>query len=526
LRGYPLKTNLPVTQREFSFPAEQRLISATDLKGNITYCNDEFVAVSGFSREALLGSAHNIVRHPDMPESVYTHMWSYLLKGKSWMGIVKNRRSNGDHYWVNAYVTPIFINGRVSGYESVRVKPDRQQVERAIQLYAQLKAGVPAAPLAERLTALLQQSLPALLASGVAAACIYQGNVWLSVASTTALFFALKAHANAQLKATLGRVAGIAANSFDSSLIARTYTDERGPAAQLQMMLISEGAKIRTALSRLGDYASQASSMASNSRHLAEQSEVALEQQRGEADMVATAMTEMAASISQVSVHIHQTAKEADGVHHLTRVGAEEVGKTRLVIETLAKTVDNISGSVEGLAKETQSIQAAANMIRAIADQTNLLALNAAIEAARAGQQGRGFAVVADEVRALASKTQESTQSIQEIIASLQQVANQAVLIARQGGSEARSGVNQVIATQTALDGINTAVERIHQMSQQMAAATEEQAHVAEDISRQITNIAHVSDNNATLAVQSSQIGGELEDTAVALHALVARFNS
>ena len=139
MRGYTLKTNLPVTQREFSFPAEQRLISATDLKGNITYCNDEFVAVSGFSHEALLGSAHNIVRHPDMPESVYTHMWSYLLKGKSWMGIVKNRRSNGDHYWVNAYVTPIFINGRVSGYESVRVKPDRQQVERAVTLYAQLK---------------------------------------------------------------------------------------------------------------------------------------------------------------------------------------------------------------------------------------------------------------------------------------------------------------------------------------------------------------------------------------------------
>ncbi|MFV3402720.1 PAS domain-containing protein [Pseudomonas sp. NY15463] len=155
-----MRTNLPVTQKELEFSAGQRLISATDLHGKLTYCNDEFVAVSGYSREQLLGSPHNIVRHPDMPSAVFAHMWSYLKEGKSWMGVVKNRCCNGDHYWVNAYVTPIFSQGVLTGYESVRVKPDRDQVQRAVQLYARLKDNKQSQPLRERLGFWVRMVLP------------------------------------------------------------------------------------------------------------------------------------------------------------------------------------------------------------------------------------------------------------------------------------------------------------------------------------------------------------------------------
>ncbi|WP_259766503.1 PAS domain-containing protein, partial [Pseudomonas protegens] len=155
-----MRNNLPVTQRELVFPAEQRLISATDVRGKITYCNDEFVAVSGFSREELIGSPHNIVRHPDMPEAVFAHMWSYLKDGKSWMGIVKNRSNNGDHYWVNAYVTPIFSKGVIAGYESVRVKPEREQVERASALYQRMRSDNLALPWSYRVASVCGFALP------------------------------------------------------------------------------------------------------------------------------------------------------------------------------------------------------------------------------------------------------------------------------------------------------------------------------------------------------------------------------
>ena len=106
-----MRKNLPLTGRERSFDQSQRLISATDASGKILYCNDEFEAISGFTRAELIGSPHNIVRHPDMPPSVYEHMWQCLKAGKCWMGIVKNRCKNGDHYWVEAYVTRISTTG-------------------------------------------------------------------------------------------------------------------------------------------------------------------------------------------------------------------------------------------------------------------------------------------------------------------------------------------------------------------------------------------------------------------------------
>ncbi len=119
-----MRVNQPVTQRERLYPEHQNLISTTDLESRITYANDEFCQIAGFTLAELQGSPHNLVRHPDMPPQAFADMWRHLREGKSWMGPVKNRCKNGDHYWVNAFVTPIQdASGKVVEYQSVRTAP-------------------------------------------------------------------------------------------------------------------------------------------------------------------------------------------------------------------------------------------------------------------------------------------------------------------------------------------------------------------------------------------------------------------
>jgi PAS domain S-box-containing protein len=133
-----MKINQPVTQHEYELPDGATIISRTNKKGVISWCNDLFAEVSGFAREELIKQNHNIVRHPDMPTLIFADLWRTLQAGRSWTGIVKNRRKNGDFYWVRAMVTPV-PDG--SGYTSVRIKPTRQDIQNAESLYRRIHAG-------------------------------------------------------------------------------------------------------------------------------------------------------------------------------------------------------------------------------------------------------------------------------------------------------------------------------------------------------------------------------------------------
>ncbi|WP_447554894.1 methyl-accepting chemotaxis protein [Vreelandella sp. EE22] len=136
-----MRNNQPVTQREVALEGDDFLVSRTDLKGRITYANPAFIQISGFEREELMGAAHNIIRHPDMPSAAFENLWQTIQTSETWRGLVKNRCKNGDHYWVEASVTPIIEDAQVVGYTSVRVQASREAIQRAESIYADLREG-------------------------------------------------------------------------------------------------------------------------------------------------------------------------------------------------------------------------------------------------------------------------------------------------------------------------------------------------------------------------------------------------
>lgn len=141
-----MKKNLPVTGQEKIFPADRTLVSKTDTKGVITFVNRDFVDICGFSEKELVGSSHNIIRHPDMPPAAFEEMWATLKQGLSWRGLVKNRCKSGDHYWVDAKVVPVKKNGTIIGYMSVRTCPSRVDVAHANAAYQRMTTSPETAP--------------------------------------------------------------------------------------------------------------------------------------------------------------------------------------------------------------------------------------------------------------------------------------------------------------------------------------------------------------------------------------------
>ncbi|MDP2902714.1 MAG: methyl-accepting chemotaxis protein [Methylovulum sp.] len=167
-----MKINMPVTDKEVLMKKGEILVSRTDLKGCITYANDAFVAISGYTREELIGANHNIIRHPDMPAVAFADLWATLKQGRPWTAPVKNRAKSGDYYWVEANVVPVYKNGELVEYLSSRYAPSREQISKAEALYKQLDANTAKlrpTGLAARVKTVQESAIPKRVAFSLAA---------------------------------------------------------------------------------------------------------------------------------------------------------------------------------------------------------------------------------------------------------------------------------------------------------------------------------------------------------------------
>ena len=522
-----MKINQPVTNHEINFPESYNILSTTDLKGSITYCNQDFVEISGFTLDELEGHNHNIVRHPDMPPAAFEDLWTSLKNNHPWMGMVKNRCKDGSFYWVDAYVTPIKEGGMVNEYQSVRTKPDRTLIKRAESTYQLLMQGkqpfrlrlpnintsikltlgfslaiVP--PLALLIATNGVTSLSTLLTCGVSL---------LSAISTTLIVSKRVAH-----------ITRVSRKVIRNPLMQWIYTQSTDDVGGIELAMKMQSSELRAVVGRVSDSSLTLKGSVDDLSSIIEKTNERIHEQQVQTDQVATAMNEMSSTVHEVASNAAHAAESTLEAQQATQAGQQVVNKTIASISEVVTSVDQASEVINKLNDDAGSITSIVEVIRGIAEQTNLLALNAAIEAARAGEQGRGFAVVADEVRTLAQRTQASTQEIQEMVENLQAGSNQAVRTMQEGREKSEICVEHATDAGNMLNNITHAVSIVSDVNTQIATAAEEQSVVAEEINMNIVNINEAAQGTANDAARTSAISQQLSEEAHRQQQLVTQF--
>ena len=522
-----MKRNLPVTQHSVPLQAQSNILSTTDLKGITTYVNPTFLELSGFSEQELIGHNHNVVRHPDMPVQAFDHLWQTIKNGRSWMGLVKNRCKNGDHYWVNAYVTPVARDGQTVEYQSVRTAANETQIEAAERLYHELRKGhTPRALKRPRLTTRARLSAVAGLAPLLAAAI----STWLvptaapQVLLSGALFAGLGAALSAHLLRPLDALAGQARQQADNPLSQYLYTGRRDDFGAIAFALHSREAETGAVIGRIADTAERLREEAAQLRRTFEHNNQVTLRQRQEIEQLTGAMQEMTVSIQDVALNAQLSANAAGAADGETGQGRGLVEQTCQQVGALAHDLEAGHALMEQLAGSSDEIGRVLAVIGDIAERTNLLALNAAIEAARAGDAGRGFAVVANEVRALASLTQDSTHEIGEIIARLQRTVERSVSVITGSHHHAETIAGQAEQAARALNEIAGRVSQISDMNLQIASAAEQQSAVSEDIQRNLSVLRDACRETAEASDKSLASAAHLSEVAEGFQLLAQQF--
>ena len=331
---------------ERQYPADTRLISTTDLDGRITYANQAFVDVSGYALDELVGQHHNLVRHSDMPKAAFADLWQHLKQDKPWMGLVKNRCKNGDHYWVRAFVTSLYDqSGNKIGYQSVRTRPTEDEKQLATKLYKQLNAGKKVSFSRNHLSLKL-----ATVIGGGFAAVIALGLAPLDPATKFALMAATAAgatYAAYYLLNPLKNLLGVASEIYDNPVAQKAMTGRMDEAGALSLAMRMQQARLRTVTGRVEDAIGTLNNVMDTTRDALQQTTAGIQRQNNETDNLAATATQMSASAHEIANNTQQTSDETQRVASQTQSGKTIINSMHHSIEELVADVGDAAASSE-----------------------------------------------------------------------------------------------------------------------------------------------------------------------------------